>query len=87
MLAINTRTCLQPASQSQSSNSIHAPIASLILPTRLFEDDAHSVVEIRTDSLSTLRELGPPDLVHLIKQPVKSVNKQVILAPGEGSRV
>jgi hypothetical protein len=46
--------------------------------TRLFEDDAHSVVEIRTDSLSTLRELGPPDLVHLIKQPVKSTNKQVI---------
>jgi predicted amino acid racemase len=45
---------------------------------RLFEDDAHSVVEIRTDSLSTLRELGPPDLVHLIKQPVKSANKQVI---------
>jgi hypothetical protein len=50
----------------------------LILHTRLFEDDAHSVVEIRTDSLSTLRELGPPDLVHLIKQPVKSANKQVI---------
>jgi predicted amino acid racemase len=50
----------------------------LTLPTRLFEDDAHSVVEIRTDSLSTLRELGPPDLVHLVKQPVKSANKQVI---------
>lgn len=39
---------------------------------RLFEDDAHSVVEIRTDSLQSLRELGPPDLVHLVKQPVKS---------------
>jgi hypothetical protein len=46
---------------------------------RLFEDDAHSVVDIRTDSLQSLRELGPPDLVHLIKQPVKSSSKQVCL--------
>ncbi|KAK4494025.1 hypothetical protein PRZ48_015211 [Zasmidium cellare] len=38
----------------------------------LFEDESHSVIEIRTDSLQTLRELGPPDLVHLIKQPTKS---------------
>ena len=60
----------------------------LMLSYRLFEDDAHSVVEIRTDSLSTLRELGPPDLVHLIKQPVKSTNKQVIeLRKKEGIKV
>ena len=43
---------------------------------RLYEDDAHSVVDIRTDGLQALRELGPPDLVHLIKQPIKS-SKQV----------
>ncbi|EMC93042.1 hypothetical protein BAUCODRAFT_37962 [Baudoinia panamericana UAMH 10762] len=43
----------------------------------LYEDDAHSVVEIRTDSLSSLRELGPPDLVHIVKQPVKSSAKQI----------
>ena len=48
---------------------------------RLFEDDAHSVVDIRTDSLPTLRELGPPDLVHLVKQPVKSSNRQVRYNP------
>ncbi|KAK5129709.1 hypothetical protein LTR08_002953 [Meristemomyces frigidus] len=43
----------------------------------LYEDDAHSVIEIRTDSLPSLRELGPPDLVHLMKQPVKSTTKQI----------
>ena len=43
---------------------------------RLYEDDAHSVVDVRTDSLQSLRELGPPDLVHLVKQPVKSTTKQ-----------
>lgn len=58
------------------------PLTKLIdRSSRLFEDDSHSVVEIRTDSLSTLRELGPPDLVHLVKQPVKSTNKQVIEHP------
>jgi len=44
---------------------------------RLYEDDAQSVIEVRTDSLQSLRELGPPDLVHLVKQPVKSSTKQV----------
>ncbi|KAF2723137.1 chaps-domain-containing protein [Polychaeton citri CBS 116435] len=46
----------------------------------LYEDDQHSqhsVVETRTESLQTLRELGPPDLVHLVKQPVKSTTKQI----------
>ncbi|KAG9591992.1 chaps-domain-containing protein, partial [Aureobasidium melanogenum] len=43
----------------------------------IFEDDSTSVVEIRTENLQALRELGPPDLVHLVKQPVKSTSKQV----------
>lgn len=37
------------------------------------------MIEIRTDSLQSLRELGPPDLVDLVKQPVKSTTKQVKL--------
>ncbi|KAI9831554.1 MAG: hypothetical protein M1819_004784 [Sarea resinae] len=41
----------------------------------IFEDESHSVVEARTESLPTLRELGPPDLVHLVKQSTKSHNK------------
>ncbi|KAF2760927.1 chaps-domain-containing protein [Pseudovirgaria hyperparasitica] len=43
----------------------------------IFEDDSQSVIEARTESLSALRELGPPDLVHLVKQPVKSTTKQI----------
>lgn len=41
------------------------------------EEDHQTAIDIRTDSLQALRELGPPDLVHLAKHPVKSVNKQV----------
>jgi hypothetical protein len=44
---------------------------------RIFEDELHTAVEARTESLQTLRELGPPDLVHLIKTPIKGAPKQV----------
>ncbi|GAB7348924.1 hypothetical protein MBLNU459_g7610t1 [Dothideomycetes sp. NU459] len=43
----------------------------------IFEDDANDVIDLRTENLQALRELGPPDLVHLVKQPVKSTTKQV----------
>ncbi|KAL5120627.1 bud site selection protein [Pleosporales sp. CAS-2024a] len=43
----------------------------------IYEDELHSAVEARSESLQTLRELGPPDLVHLIKQPIKSAAKHV----------
>jgi len=36
-----------------------------------------SSVQARSESLQTLRELGPPDLVHLVKQPIKSAAKQL----------
>ncbi|KAF1812978.1 chaps-domain-containing protein [Eremomyces bilateralis CBS 781.70] len=42
----------------------------------LFEEELHSVLAARTESLPALRELGPPDLVHLVKQPAKSPTKQ-----------
>ena len=44
---------------------------------RIYEDELLSAIESRSESLQTLRELGPPDLVHLIKQPIKSTTKQV----------
>lgn len=45
---------------------------------RLIEDeDLYSCIDARTDSLQTLRELGPPDLCHLVKQSVKAGNRQV----------
>ncbi|KAF1982241.1 chaps-domain-containing protein [Aulographum hederae CBS 113979] len=45
----------------------------------IFEDEILSSVEARSETLAALRELGPPDLVHLVKQPVKtsSTNKQI----------
>ncbi|OCL03732.1 chaps-domain-containing protein [Glonium stellatum] len=51
----------------------------MVLPAvpEIFEEELHSAVEARADTLQTLRELGPPDLVHLVKQPIKSTTKQV----------
>ncbi|KAF1959533.1 chaps-domain-containing protein [Byssothecium circinans] len=43
----------------------------------IYEEELHSAIEARSESLQTLRELGPPDLVHIIKQPIKSATKQV----------
>lgn len=37
----------------------------------------HESVEARTEGLSSLRELGPPDLVHLVKQAPRNPAKQV----------
>ena len=48
-----------------------------IEPHRCIEDESHSAVDVRTDNLIQLRELGPPDLVHLTKQSSKSSTKQV----------
>ncbi|KAL1301901.1 hypothetical protein AAFC00_006080 [Neodothiora populina] len=38
----------------------------------IFEQEDNAAVELRTEGLQHLRELGPPDLVELVKQPVKS---------------
>jgi len=50
----------------------------------LYEEDHQSAVDVRTDTLQTLRELGPPDLVHLIKQPNKSTSRQVYMLRQRG---
>ncbi|KAL8770544.1 MAG: hypothetical protein Q9209_003800 [Squamulea sp. 1 TL-2023] len=42
----------------------------------IIEEELESAVDSRNESLPTLRELGPPDLVHLVKQSAKSGNKQ-----------
>ncbi|KAK0726451.1 Chs5p-Arf1p-binding proteins-domain-containing protein [Apiosordaria backusii] len=41
------------------------------------EEVLHEAIESRTESLSSLRELGPPDLVHLVKQPLRQHTKQI----------
>ncbi|MCJ1402555.1 hypothetical protein MMC11_005775 [Xylographa trunciseda] len=42
----------------------------------VIEQEIESAIESRNEALPTLRELGPPDLVHLIKQSVKSGGRQ-----------
>jgi hypothetical protein len=44
--------------------------------TRLTEEILHESIEARTEALATLRELGPPDLVHLIKVSPRNPGKQ-----------
>ncbi|KAK3989336.1 Bud site selection protein 7 [Cladorrhinum sp. PSN332] len=39
------------------------------------EEVLQESIEARTESLVSLRELGPPDLVHLIKQPTRQAGK------------
>ncbi|KAK3389179.1 Chs5p-Arf1p-binding proteins-domain-containing protein [Podospora didyma] len=41
------------------------------------EEILHEAIDARTESLISLRELGPPDLVHLLKQPLRSPGKQL----------
>lgn len=44
---------------------------------RLTEEILHESIDARTESLLALRELGPPDLVHLVKQATRNQGKQV----------
>ena len=46
------------------------------LSIRLVEEEIESAIESRNEALQTIRELGPPDLVHLVKQ-AKSGGRQV----------
>ncbi|CAI6092885.1 unnamed protein product [Clonostachys chloroleuca] len=43
----------------------------------LTEEVLHESLDARTESLSSLRELGPPDLVHLVKQGIRNQGKQI----------
>ena len=49
------------------------------MPFRIVEEEIESAIDSRNEALATLRELGPPDLVHLVKQTVKSGGRQVRL--------
>lgn len=44
---------------------------------RMTEEVLHESIEARTEQLISLRELGPPDLVHLLKQPPRNAGRQV----------
>lgn len=50
----------------------------MVAPTvpELTEEVLHESIDARTESLVALRELGPPDLVHLLKQGIRNTAKQ-----------
>lgn len=41
------------------------------------EENIYAAVDARSESLQNLRELGPPDLVYLVKQPKTNAHHQV----------
>ncbi|KAK2738385.1 hypothetical protein FQN57_007062 [Myotisia sp. PD_48] len=47
------------------------------VPELIEDQDIFTSIDARTESLQNLRELGPPDLVHLIKQAKVAANKQI----------
>jgi hypothetical protein len=52
--------------------------ANVPVNARIYEDeDVYSAIDARTEALQHLRELGPPDLVYLVKQPKANSNRQV----------
>ncbi|KAJ9292449.1 hypothetical protein DTO271G3_8779 [Paecilomyces variotii] len=46
------------------------------VPEIIEDDDIFAAVDARTESLQNLRELGPPDLVYLVKQPKTNSTRQ-----------
>ncbi|KIV79357.1 hypothetical protein PV11_06923 [Exophiala sideris] len=46
------------------------------VPEIIEDDDIGLAIDARTEALPALRELGPPDLVHLVKQSTKAGAKQ-----------
>lgn len=60
------------------------PQTDIFYTSRIYEEeDIYAAVDARTESLQSLRELGPPDLIYLVKQPKANANRQVrIDTPG-----
>jgi hypothetical protein len=53
----------------------------------LSEEILHESIDARTESLAALRELGPPDLVHLLKQATRNAGKQVCFSAIDRSQL
>lgn len=56
---------------------INLQLTSVVFPRIYEEEDIYAAIDARTDSLQSLRELGPPDLIYLVKQPKANANRQV----------
>jgi len=67
----------RPCLSTFLTTTTHCPDSRLTAYYRIIEDDDIGLsIDARTESLPGLRELGPPDLVHLVKQSVKAGAKQ-----------
>lgn len=72
-----------PASRIPFSPSSHLILTSSLTRlshNRIVENDISESIYARTESLQALRELGPPDLVHLTKSQPKAGIKEVKIA-------
>ncbi|KAL1960934.1 hypothetical protein VTO42DRAFT_5918 [Malbranchea cinnamomea] len=47
------------------------------VPELIEDEDIYASIDARTESLQILRELGPPDLVHVVKQSKTAPNQQI----------
>jgi hypothetical protein len=61
-------------------NSQDIELTAWKLPRIHEEEELFVAVDARTESLQSLRELGPPDLVYLVKQPKANSTRQVWLS-------
>ena len=48
----------------------------MLLPRLIEDEDLFSAIDARTEALQGIRELGPPDIVYLVKQSSKAAGKQ-----------
>lgn len=78
----SSRWLRQLSLSMRSPQLIAATLSSFCwhLLRRLTEEILHESIDARTEVLAALRELGPPDLVQLIKQAPRNPGKQVCQA-------
>lgn len=51
-------------------------MVSPAVPELIEDEEIYTPIDVRTESLQTLRELGPPDLAHVVKQSKTTSNSQ-----------
>ena len=59
------------------SIDVRKMLTKLLVPRIIEDEGILATIEARTEALQTLRELGPPDLINLVKQSTKAGGRQV----------
>lgn len=71
----STRWLRQLYQSKQLSTTLPPHVVLILSVHRMTEDELHESIAARTEVLASLRELGPPDLVQLIKQAPRNPGK------------